>query len=228
MHFYLYKITNTLNGKIYVGVHKTNDLNDGYMGSGKIIRSAISKHGISNFSKDILETFENAKAMYAREAEVVNEEFLDRPDVYNLRRGGYGGFDYINANELSYKGYTSVRDKNRKITPFKGDDRHKEILELAKNGFNIMVSDPAKKSLWLDSIKMGRSKSTYNFSDTSHMSIESAIFKKKNTFALIGHQKGEKNSQHGTMWITNGVENKKINKTHSIPEGFRKGRVQAR
>jgi hypothetical protein len=44
-----------VNAKIYVGVHKTSNLNDGYMGSGKIIRSAMEKHGISNFSKDILE-----------------------------------------------------------------------------------------------------------------------------------------------------------------------------
>jgi dissimilatory sulfite reductase (desulfoviridin) alpha/beta subunit len=91
MFYYLYQITNNLNGKIYVGVHKTKDMNDGYMGSGKIIRSAITKHGISNFSKVILETFENAEAMYAREKEVVNEEFLLREDTYNIRRGGTGG-----------------------------------------------------------------------------------------------------------------------------------------
>ena len=94
--YYLYEIRNNLNGKIYVGVHKTNDMNDGYMGSGKIISSAIAKHGIANFSKVILETFENAEAMYAREKEVVTEDFLSRDDTYNLRRGGNGGFDYIN------------------------------------------------------------------------------------------------------------------------------------
>src|ERR1035437_4224431 len=100
MFYYLYKITNVLNDKIYVGVHKTKSLDDGYMGSGKIIRSAIAKHGISNFSKDILEFFDTSEAMYAREAEFVNEEFLLREDVYNLRRGGYGGFEYINTNKL--------------------------------------------------------------------------------------------------------------------------------
>ncbi len=55
MFYYIYQITNMVNAKIYVGVHKTSNLNDGYMGSGKIIRSAMEKHGISNFSKDILE-----------------------------------------------------------------------------------------------------------------------------------------------------------------------------
>lgn len=95
MHYYLYQIKNKINNKIYVGVHKTKDLNDGYMGSGKIIRLAIEKYGIENFEKTILETFETQEAMFQREKEVVNEEFLNREDTYNLRRGGNGGFDHM-------------------------------------------------------------------------------------------------------------------------------------
>ena len=97
MHYYLYEVKNNLNGKIYVGVHKSTDLSDKYMGSGTVIRNAIKKHGIANFTKTIIETFECAESMYAREKEVVTDEFLARDDVYNLRRGGLGGFDHINA-----------------------------------------------------------------------------------------------------------------------------------
>lgn len=39
-----------------------------------------------------------------------------------------------------------------------------------------------------------------------------------------GHQKGEKNSQFGTLWITNGIENKKIKKSDSMPDGWTRGR----
>lgn len=98
---YLYQITNLVNGKIYVGVHITNDLEDGYMGFGNVIKRAIKKHGLSNFKKDILEFFDSEEEMYAREKEVVTEEFLSRNDVYNLRRGGQGGFDFINKNGLT-------------------------------------------------------------------------------------------------------------------------------
>jgi group I intron endonuclease len=99
MFYYLYQITNLVNNKIYIGVHKTENLNDDYMGSGKVIKDAIKKYGIDNFKKDILEHFDNSDAMYEREKEIVTDEFLLREDVYNLRRGGFGGFDYLNSKK---------------------------------------------------------------------------------------------------------------------------------
>lgn len=118
MHYYLYQVTNNLNGKIYVGVHKTEDLDDGYMGSGRVICAAIKKYGIDNFSKVILETFLTSEEMFKREKEVVTEEFLVRPDTYNIRRGGDGGFDFINKNGLHHKGFESAAERNRLITQF--------------------------------------------------------------------------------------------------------------
>lgn len=96
MKYYLYKITNLLNGKIYIGVHQTTNLEDGYMGSGILITKAIHKHGIENFKKDILEFFDTVDDMYARENEIVNEEFLLHEDNYNLNLGGTGGWHYVN------------------------------------------------------------------------------------------------------------------------------------
>ncbi len=43
MFYYLYEVRNNINGKIYVGVHKTRDLNDGYMGSGKVLNRSMGK-----------------------------------------------------------------------------------------------------------------------------------------------------------------------------------------
>lgn len=100
MHYYMYEIKNLLNGKIYVGVHRTDELDDGYMGSGKLLKQALEKYGIDNFKKTILETFSSQEEMLEREREVVNEEFLLREDVYNLKLGGEGGFDWINSSDV--------------------------------------------------------------------------------------------------------------------------------
>lgn len=132
-YYYIYQITNLVNGKVYVGVHKTKNLDDGYMGSGKIIRRAILKHGIENFKKDILEFFDTPERMYSREKEIVTEEFLARSDVYNLRRGGTGGFDYINKiNPTPFKGRThsdSTKQLLREInTGRKLSAEHKEKI----------------------------------------------------------------------------------------------------
>lgn len=87
----VYQITNLVNQKIYIGCHSTNNINDGYFGSGWMITKAIEKYGRENFIKDILFTFDNYLDMFAKEKELVNEEFIKRSDVYNIVIGGNGG-----------------------------------------------------------------------------------------------------------------------------------------
>ena len=221
MFYYLYQITNKVNNKIYVGVHKTKDLNDGYMGSGKVIRSAIMKHGIENFKKDILETFENAEVMYAREAEVVTDEFLLREDVYNLRRGGHGGFDYINENSLNGFSNIDTAKLGRKITNEKLVLKYGSLSEFAAKGgkasrdLKTGIHDPLHRKMYSDA-------------GNSPEARAKASITLKATLAERRPHDGEKNSQYGTMWITNEVDNKKIKKTDSIPDGYRKGRNQAK
>ena len=136
-YYYLYRITNTTNGMIYVGVHKTTNINDGYMGSGRALREAYDEFGIDAFRKDILEWFDNAEDMFAREREMVDATFLNRPDVYNVRRGGTGGFDYINASGLSVRNITvdnqrecsrlgAMRYKHLMVTDVEFRNRHRE------------------------------------------------------------------------------------------------------
>jgi len=88
MMYCVYKITNKVNQKIYVGCHKTDDLDDGYMGSGKPIKRAIEKYGIDNFKKEILKIFDNQKDAEEYEAQLVNKDFTLREDTYDVGIAG--------------------------------------------------------------------------------------------------------------------------------------------
>ena len=225
MFYYLYEIRNLINNKIYVGVHKTRGMNDGYMGSGKVIRSAIEKYGIENFTKVILETFDDEKEMYARERAIVTEEFLSRDDVYNLRRGGTGGFDWINKNNLHGFSDPNIARKARETTNQILRERYGENWRTVVGKLGAEKAAPAigekikSDPLFLLQLRENAKKACIKAAS------KEANDKRKKTFAKIGHQQGEKNSNYGNCWVTNGVQNLLIKKTDPIPTGFKKGRV---
>jgi group I intron endonuclease len=88
LQFILYRTTNIINNEIYIGVHETKNINDGYLGSGLKLKRAIRKYGKDNFKREILELFPSREEMYAAEKAIVTEEFIKRPDVYNMTVGG--------------------------------------------------------------------------------------------------------------------------------------------
>lgn len=196
----MYQITNKSNGKIYIGKHQTKDFNDGYMGSGKHLRRAIEKYGIENFTKEILFQFDNEADMNAKEAELVTEEFCLREDTYNLCPGGQGGWGYVNSSGLRTIGHTEETNRKRSST-LKGN-RPSENTILA--------------------IRKAHLDGKYSYSNTKGKSITEE-HKEKISIAN-SKMTGDKNSQFGSVWITNGTENKKIKNTDSIPDGWYRGR----
>lgn len=192
--YYLYRITNTVNGKIYVGVHKTKNLNDGYMGSGTSLLRAQKKYGIEHFVKDILEWFSSKDEMFAREKELVTEEFALRADVYNIIPGGHGSWDAARAHQK--KTGWCIEDYNRRVRELR-DTNLEEYLTVVRTRTNN-----------------GREKAL----------TAAAREKKRETYARTKHSQGKNNSQYGKMWITNNIADKKISKDEIVPEGWRKGR----
>lgn len=98
---YFYKTTNLLNGKFYYGIHSTDRMNDGYKGSGKVIKAAFLKYGKSNFQKEIIAFYPTRKEASDHEAIIVTEELINDDMCYNCVGGGNNS--YIISEETRKK-----------------------------------------------------------------------------------------------------------------------------
>lgn len=103
MKYIIYITTNQVNGKIYIGLHKTdtpysfdNYLGCGvysnspksYMNGGTLFQNAVKKYGPKQFKRKTLKVFDSLKEAEQCEALLVNEEFIKRSDTYNTTVGG--------------------------------------------------------------------------------------------------------------------------------------------
>lgn len=100
MYYTVYQITNIVNNKIYIGVHKTKNPNDEYMGSGKAIKNAIEKYGKENFIKTVLHIFMNKEDAFKKEHEIVTQDFINSGNTYNAKLGGNGGWDHVRTTDM--------------------------------------------------------------------------------------------------------------------------------
>ena len=90
-YMFIYETTNNINGKKYIGQHTTSNMNDGYLGSGKILKQAIDKYGIDNFSRKILCHANNKDQLNELEIYYIDKFNAIESDMYyNIAEGGYG------------------------------------------------------------------------------------------------------------------------------------------
>lgn len=220
MYYTIYKITNNINGKIYIGAHQTEDLDDGYMGSGYLIRYAIKKYGINSFSKEVLFLVDSKQEMFDKEREIVNEDFVSNKTTYNLKLGGEGGA-HTKYDDPEYR----KNHSNRMLTWWKNNshllENHKDrLLKGIPNAVQVRKEMMDTNPEFCETIK-------HNAKVARLLTLtDKAKAKRKETFNEICHQQGEKNSQFGSYWIYNSetLENKKIKKDDQIPEGWDNGR----
>jgi hypothetical protein len=192
-YHFIYKTTCLVNDKYYIGMHSTNALNDGYIGSGKRLHWSINKHGIENFKCEILEFLPDRDSLANREKEIVNEHLLKDHMCLNLKPGGRGGFSseehrssFINTGKLNLinsKAKALANANKAKLTKKYKENMSRSLTEYFKTHCGT-------------------------FTGMTH----SAETKQKISSSKKGNGIGSSNSQYGTCWITNGNENKKIKK----------------
>lgn len=132
-HYLVYLITNTINGKIYVGQHQTYDVDDGYMGSGYALNAAYEKYGMDKFVKTILADFDDFDCMNNMEAVIVDKEFVERKDTYNESVGGTKGWQAINELRKATPELEPWR-RQRQLEGYRKAMQKPEIRERVRQG----------------------------------------------------------------------------------------------
>lgn len=193
-YHFIYKTTCIKTEKFYIGMHSTDKLEDGYIGSGQRLWHSINYHGKENHKSEILEFCPDRKSLAIREREIVNEDLLGDSKCMNLCLGGETGF----TEDQRSKGATNANIKNWKDPEY--------IKKMKRISSNVM------KDLWAnpESAKKLKESAAKSFKGKTHTEETKRTISEKSSRA----QKGESNSQFGTCWIHNPEKeiNKRINK----------------
>ena len=183
---------------------------DSYMGSGKILKHAIKKHGVENFTKDVLAVFETPEEMYQMESIVVDAEFVRRADTYNIKQGGNGGWDHINTNvDLSKRAKLLNEFPNKRFSGRQHTDETKRKIAYA-NSIRVVTEETRKK------LSKERKGKPLTQAHKDKIGVRNSEL-----------QGGNRNSQYGTCWVYNEAGNKKIKKDdlqQYLDAGYVKGR----
>jgi|TARA_B110000908_G_scaffold83766_1_gene100229 hypothetical protein len=196
----IYKTTCLITNRFYVGMHSTDNLEDGYIGSGKLLWRSVNKHGKENHATEILETLPDRSSLKEREKHIVNEKFLKDKMCMNLAIGGNGGAGTMTKEQLS-KGAVNAN----KVKWSNPEFRSKMSLMTSERNKELHAKGIMKAPDW---------------TGKKH-SVETIL---KMKASKKGHGTGSTNSQFGKCWITNEIESKRIMKGDQIPEGWRLGR----
>ena len=203
-YHFTYKTTNLINNRYYLGMHSTNRIDDGYLGSGKRLYYELNKYGRDNFKFEILKQFDSREELVQAEINLITEQDIQNPNCLNLKQGGEGGF----SKEVQKIGSTVGNIEKRRLE--KEDPEYRErIRRIMSQCMKRQYAEGKRKNpnigQWI-----GRKHTPETLEKMKQSHKDKSI--------------GENNSQYGTCWITNEVESRKINKGDTIPQGWRLGR----
>lgn len=230
MYGYIYKTTNLINNKIYIGKHKSSKFNPKYKGSGKLLKKAIKKYGYNNFETILICECENLKELNEKEKYYI--EKLDSLYInnrgYNITLGGDGGATTTNTIVVHKENSCKFIYLN-------------ELNFYLENGYEKGMSDKMKINLKNNTYY--RSKTNNPFYGKHHSEItkklismsskgrgagDNNVAKRLDVRKKISEKaKGENNyfKNHKFIYINDGKIELKIENDKTVPFGFVKGRL---
>lgn len=257
-YHYFYKITNKINNHFYYGIHSTDNVNDGYMGSGTLIKMAYSKYGTENFEKEIVRFFNTREEASQYESEIVSETTIKDSSCYNMITGGDKVFpcidmvtvfdkalgihclvhrdEYEKMKDKRYFATTAgkvlVKEKNndgirKYVTQEEFRDNREKYITCVDNLTIVKDKDGNAFRVNSDDERLKNGELTLYWTGLKHSNEWKDKVRK--TFAKIGHQRGEKNSQYGTKWVNKNGIAKKIKKDELhiyVSDGWDVGRIR--
>lgn len=201
MKHFVYETVNIITGKLYRGVHSTNNVNDGYIGCGIRNESsakreflikknspfvkAVNKHGYVNFKRTILEYFDSqSEAFEAEKNTYVNHDWVRRNDTYNAKIGGLGGDTFslqsdenksrlrLIRSKVSSENKDIIKNRFGNISKSEHDNLIEKSFQARKNGgFQCGRFTRSRETI----IKTARSKSKFLIIDDNGRVFESSI-----------------------------------------------------
>jgi len=190
----IYKITNLINGKIYIG-QTSRKRKKNYMGSGKLIKLAIKKYGRSKFSKEILEECSNVEEL--NQKEIFYIKMYNSTDLrfgYNIDIGGRKSKDSIlhhlklsqlgSGKKLSEEHKLKIRENHHDVSgeknPMFGKTHSEESIEKIKKRIsewnkNIGYSNETREKM--GERTSGRKNPNYNPMKIVQISLSGEVIK---------------------------------------------------
>ena len=247
MH-YVYKVTNNINGKFYIGKRKHDDpVKDSYMGSGKLILAAIDKYGKNNFTKEIIEIFQTNEEAAKLEKKLVTKEIVEDSMCYNMHEGGHGGFGHINnlppeerINVIAYKekvqnGEISVGGDNSK---YYTEESYMKMKLGSERGIEVLKNrSEEEKNITRNKISlslMGSKNPQYGTKSCVEENAENLSVTKRfkeipegwiTTTEWRERRKDTTRGSYGRHWYNNGIDNYFLKETDQAVETLKRGRL---
>lgn len=220
MYGYVYETTCLVNGKKYIGQHKSETFDEKYYGSGVAFLNALNKYGKENFKVKVLEECQSLEELDAAESRhIIESQACERDDYYNLTRCAHQ--PQLDAN---------TRKRMSESAKARCNDAFKERMSELHSGKTLSeehrktISTMCKERVWSDEVKAKMS--------------ESAKKAWANGREFVGHEMTPELKQFfselgttvhkGTRWINNGTINKQVKPEVAeqyVAEGWKYGRL---
>lgn len=204
MNYIIYKTTNLLNSKYYIGCHQTNNLDDGYLGSGKWLKHAIKKYGKESFEYEILYFLPSKEEMFALERTIVNETLVKDPLSYNLKIGGSGGNPGI-VGAFSGRNHSEETKEKQRRAALKQIVTDQTRKKLSEN--NAMRNNPEVRKKVSNTLT-GRICSNEHKSRVAEANLGKILI--NNGIVARRISKNELATYNNTEWSEGGLTRKKI------------------